>query len=54
MIKHNSSYISNPVDKAICKYKFHPSILFIKFGKLETFFISTHIKVSRGGRNSKY
>ena len=28
MIKHNN--ISDPVDKAICKYKFHPSILLIK------------------------
>ena len=34
IIKHNSSHISNPVDKAICKYKFHLSILLIK-SKLE-------------------
>ena len=34
IINHNSGNLSNPVDKAICKYKFHPSILLIK-SKLE-------------------
>ena len=31
---YDSGNLSDPVDKAICKYKFHPSILFIK-SKLE-------------------
>ena len=30
IINHNSGNLSDPVDKAICKYKFHPSILLIK------------------------
>ena len=34
IINHNSSNFSDPVDKAICKYKFHPSILLFK-SKLE-------------------
>ena len=34
IINHNSGNLSDPVDKAICKYKFHPSILLIK-SKLE-------------------
>ena len=34
IINHNSGNISHQVDKAICKYKFHPSILLIK-NKLE-------------------
>ena len=33
-INHDSGNLSDPVDKAICKYKFHPSILLIK-SKLE-------------------
>ena len=34
IINHDSSNLSDPVDKAICKYKFHPSVLLIK-SKLE-------------------
>ena len=34
IINHDSSNLSDPVDKAICKYKFHPSILLNK-SKLE-------------------
>ena len=34
IIDHNSSNLSDPVDKTICKYKFHLSILLIK-SKLE-------------------
>ena len=34
IINHNSGNLSDPVDKAICKNKFHPSILLIK-SKLE-------------------
>ena len=34
IINHDSGNISDPVDKAICKYKFHPSVLLIK-SKLE-------------------
>ena len=34
IINHDSGNLSDPVDKAICKYKFHPSILLIK-SKLE-------------------
>ena len=34
IINYNSGNLSDPVDKAICKYKFHPSILLIK-SKLE-------------------
>ena len=30
IINHDSGNLSEPVDKAICKYKFHPSILLIK------------------------
>ena len=30
IINHNSGNLSDPVDKAICKYKFHPSILLFK------------------------
>ena len=30
IINHDSSNLSDPVDKAICKYNFHPSILLIK------------------------
>ena len=39
IINHDSGNLSDPVDKAICKSKFHPSILPIK-SKLEnqTFF----------------
>ena len=35
IINHDSGNLSDPVDKAICKYKFHPSILLIK-SKLES------------------
>ena len=35
IINHDSGDLSDPVDKAICKYKFHPSILLIK-SKLES------------------
>ena len=34
IINHDSGNLSDPVDKAICKYKFHSSILLIK-SKLE-------------------
>ena len=34
IINHNSGNLSGPVEKAICKYKFHPRILLIK-SKLE-------------------
>ena len=34
IINRNSGNISDPIDTAICKYKFHPSILLIK-SKLE-------------------
>ena len=34
IINHNSGSLSDPVEKAICKYKFYPSILLIK-SKLE-------------------
>ena len=30
IINHDSGNLSDPVDKDICKYKFHPSILLIK------------------------
>ena len=30
IINHDSGNLSDPVGKAICKYKFHPSILLIK------------------------
>ena len=30
VINHDSGNFSDPVDKTICKYKFHPSILLIK------------------------
>ena len=30
IINHDSRNLSDPVDKAICKYKFHPSILLTK------------------------
>ena len=30
IINHDSGNLSDPLDKAICKYKFHPSILLIK------------------------
>ena len=34
VINHDSGNLSDPVDKTICKYKFHPNILLIK-SKLE-------------------
>ena len=34
VIHHDSGNLSGPVDKAVCKYKFQPSILLIK-SKLE-------------------
>ena len=46
-MNHNSDNVSDPVDEAISKYKFHESILLTK-SKLENqklFFASTHIKI---------
>ena len=43
---HNSDNVSDPVYQAVCKYKFHPSILRIK-SKLEirSFLCFNHIKI---------
>ena len=40
IIKHDSGNLSDTVDKAICKYKFHASIR-----KSQAFFASIYIKI---------
>ena len=45
-INHDSGNLSYPVDKAICKYKFHPTILLIK-GKLENQSLSSFQLISK-------
>ena len=46
LINHDSGNFSDPVDKAICKYKFHPSILLIK-SKLENQKLSSFQPISK-------
>ena len=38
IINYDSDTLSDPDDKAICKYKFHPSIILIKNWKMRHFF----------------
>ena len=46
IINHDSDNLSDPVDTAICKFKFHPSILFIE-SKLENLTLFSFQPISK-------